>query len=70
MFYAASTPLLPVLLLIRVLHHMVRQRRTPTQIAKAFPLVVCLLIGWVLGELIGYIVGPPRERIMVAGTKL
>jgi hypothetical protein len=70
LFYAASTPLLPVLLLIRVLHHMLRQRRTPTQIAKALPLVVCLLIGWVMGELIGYIVGPPRERIMVADTKL
>jgi hypothetical protein len=70
MLYAAGTPLLPALLLIRVLHHMVRQRRTPIQIAKTFPLVVCLLIGWALGELIGYIVGPPRERSMRAGTKL
>jgi hypothetical protein len=69
LFYTASAPLLPILLLIRALNHMVRQRRTPIQIAKAFPLVVYLLIGWVLGELSGYIVGPPRGRIMVVDTK-
>ncbi|MCG3160958.1 MAG: hypothetical protein JMDDDDMK_02034 [Acidobacteria bacterium] len=61
LFYAAGSPALPVLLLARVLKQMRRQRRAPRQIIQTLPVAGVLLTGWALGELIGYITGPPRE---------
>jgi hypothetical protein len=55
LLYAAGTPVLPVTLLIRVLRHMRRQRRTIRQMATTLPLALYLLTGWTLGEFIGYV---------------
>jgi len=43
------------MLLIRVLRHMRRQRRTIRQMATTLPLALYLLTGWTLGEFIGYV---------------
>lgn len=61
-YYAAGTPLLPFLLFARACGHMRRQRRTPGQIITALPVLACLLTGWALGELIGYVAGPPESE--------
>jgi hypothetical protein len=55
LLYAAGTPVLPVILLIRVLRHMLRQRRAFRQMATTLPLALFLLTGWALGEFIGYV---------------
>ena len=68
-FYAAGTIALPPLLLARMLRHMSRQRRTIPQMAKTVPLAACLLTGWALGELTGYLFGTPRETITLAATE-
>jgi hypothetical protein len=62
LFFAALSPLLPALLLTRVIKHMLRQRRTIGQISKALPLAAVLLIGWALGEFVGYIRGQPQPN--------
>ncbi len=59
LLYALITPLLPALLSVRVLGHMLRQRRNAGQVFKAMPLVFGLVVGWSLGELIGYLTGAP-----------
>jgi hypothetical protein len=69
LFYAAGAIALPALLLARMLRHMSRQRRTTLQIAKTVPLAACLLTGWALGELTGYIFGTPRETVTLAATE-
>ncbi|MGE0126734.1 MAG: glycosyltransferase family 2 protein [Blastocatellales bacterium] len=61
LFYAVGAPALPVVLLSRVWKQMRRQRLAPRQIIQTAPVAGVLLTGWALGELIGYIAGPPRE---------
>jgi hypothetical protein len=68
LLYAAGTSLLPVLLAVRVARHMVRQGRSVPQMVKTFPLAMYLLTGWVLGELLGYLTGPPSEAITSAAA--
>jgi hypothetical protein len=67
---AAGTPLLPALLLLRVARHMLRQHRTLVQMAAALPLVVALVMAWALGELAGYVAGPPSPTpgLVAAGA--
>ncbi len=60
--YAAATPFLPGLLLIRALRHMFRQRRPLKKIAQALPLAGVLLMGWAYGELLGYLIGQIEEE--------
>lgn len=60
--YAAGVPALPILLLVRILRHMLRQGRTVKQIAATLPLAACILTGWALGEFAGYVAGKPREK--------
>ena len=62
LLYAAGTPALPVMLLMRVLRHMRRQRRTIGQMAATLPLALYLLTGWTLGELIGYVAGRHSDK--------
>jgi hypothetical protein len=69
LLYAAGTPALPAILFLRVLRHMIRQRRTINQITRAAPFAACLLIGWALGELAGYLMGKPRARITMAASE-
>jgi hypothetical protein len=65
--YAAGTPVLPLVLLARMLRHMRRQRRSAAQIARTAPLAFVLLTGWALGELLGYVGQPPRDDARGAG---
>lgn len=60
LIYAVSTPALPALLLWRAWRHMRRQRLALRRIIQTLPVVGLLLTGWALGELIGYVAGPPR----------
>lgn len=67
-FLAIFSPLLPVLLLARVLKHMLRQGRTVGQIVGALPIAACLLIGWAWGELVGYLFGEPNPNEFTPAT--
>lgn len=59
LMFAAGTFALPPLLLVRSIRNMRRQDRSFKQMAAAIPIVFLLLVGWSLGELIGYVAGPP-----------
>jgi hypothetical protein len=60
--WAAGTPALPVVLLVRMLRHMRRQGRSAGQIWRTLPLAFVLLTGWAVGELSGYVSRPPVQR--------
>jgi hypothetical protein len=60
LFFAASSPLLPPLLLFRVFRHMRRQKQTPGRMILTLPIAFLLLIGWSFGESIGYFIGEPK----------
>ena len=53
--HMCATPLLPLLLLYRCLHDMMRQRRTLRQIATTLPYVLVFVIVYAVGELTGYL---------------
>lgn len=61
LFYAVGAPALPVVLLLRVWKQMRRQCLASRRIIQTLPVAGVLLTGWTLGELIGYVAGPPRE---------
>lgn len=67
--YAAGTPVLPALLLLRVARHMSRQGRSIGQMAKTLPLALFLLTGWAYGELLGYLASPQPLRGAAATTE-
>ena len=58
--YILSTPLLPVLLVWRIARA-ARRSRYACHFAAARPWVIGLTIAWCLGELTGYLAGPPRS---------
>lgn len=60
--YASGTPILPVLLLMRVVKNMRRQKRTLRQMIPALPIIFLLLFGWSFGEFIGYIAAGQTEK--------
>lgn len=71
LIFAVGTFILPPILLFRVLRHMFRQGRTATQVVSTIPFVLFLLVGWSLGEMLGYLVGSPYSKAhgaRMAGT--
>jgi hypothetical protein len=66
--FAFGAIFLPLILLIRVVKNMRRQKRTIRQMASSIPLAVLLLIGWSLGESIGYLAGEPHSKMIAAGV--
>jgi len=64
--FVIGTPILPLLLLLRVARLMIRQGRSPRQMATALPLSALLVTGTAFGELLGYLAGPPRAVIEAA----
>lgn len=66
--YTLGVLLLPPLLTMRVLRHMLRQRRSLKQIATSLPLVAFLLSGWAVGELLGYLTGLPKTIVASGPT--
>lgn len=55
--YALITPVLPPLLLVRIIKHMIRQHRSISQIIATLPLALILVTAWSIGELLGYLDG-------------
>lgn len=62
LIFAAGTIFLPVLLLGRIIKDMSRQKRTLRQMTKVLPLSWLLLLGWSLGEFIGYLAEEPKTK--------
>jgi hypothetical protein len=60
--FAVGAVALPPILLIRVIKNMIRQKRTVVQMLNSIPIAFVLLVGWSLGESIGYFVGEPRLK--------
>ncbi|MBP6214463.1 MAG: hypothetical protein KA447_15600 [Pyrinomonadaceae bacterium] len=58
--YAAGSPMLPPLLLLRSFRHMWRQRLTVGRMISTLPVVFLLLCGWSCGEFVGYFAKEPK----------
>ena len=58
--YAAGSPLLPPLMLLRGFGHMWRQRLTAGRMISTLPVAFLLLCGWSCGEFVGYLVKEPK----------
>ncbi|MCE7963441.1 MAG: hypothetical protein DYH05_13220 [Acidobacteria bacterium ACB1] len=59
--YAAGSPLLPPVMLIRGFRNMRRQRLTAGRMFSTLPVAFVLLCGWSCGEFVGYFAGEPRS---------
>jgi hypothetical protein len=62
LMFAIGAIFLPPLLLTRIFKNMRRQHRTLRQMTSVLPLAFLLLLGWSLGESIGYLTGEPRTK--------
>lgn len=58
--YAAGSPLLPPLMLLRGFRHMWRQRLTLGRMISTLPVAFLMLCGWSCGEFVGYLVKEPK----------
>jgi len=58
--FAAGTPLLPALLLLRIARRVVRSGHFGTQFLTAMPMIALLAGAWSCGELRGYLAGRLR----------
>lgn len=63
--WAAATPLLPALLLVRITANVVRRRRHLLWFARSLPLIVVFSVMWAIGELVGYLTGPGDSLLKV-----
>lgn len=63
--WAAATPLLPGLLVVRITVNVLRRRRHLGWFARALPLVVLFSTVWSIGELVGYLRGPGDSILKV-----
>jgi hypothetical protein len=59
--FAAGSLLLPLLLFVRSFQHMRRQKQPARAMFSTLPIVFLLLIGWSVGELLGYLTGEPKR---------
>jgi hypothetical protein len=64
-FWAVFTPVLPALMLARMVLMVWKKRRTRGAFLKALPLVAALVTSWSWGELVGYVTG----RANAAGSQ-
>jgi hypothetical protein len=64
MIYAALSPVLPGVLLLRMTVNVMKKGRCVGAFLKAFPLTVLLTVSWSLGELVGYLTGNSSERVI------
>jgi hypothetical protein len=53
----AISPLLPVLLFVRLARMQVEKRVSLSRFVSAAPVVALLLVGWCTGEFLGYLTG-------------
>jgi len=63
--YACATPLLPPLLMGRLIGAVARKRRHGTRFVRAAPVLATFLMSWAFGEAVGALLGPGRslERV-------
>lgn len=66
LLFAAGTAVLPLLLTLRVIRNMCRQRRSVGQLLQVVPLAFILLLSWAWGEFLGYLL-PPAKRSVITG---
>ncbi|NNG15084.1 MAG: hypothetical protein HKM89_01300 [Gemmatimonadales bacterium] len=59
MMFALLVPFLPAILLLRVVRGQVAKRRALAPLARAWPIMLLLLIAWSLGESVGYLTAKP-----------
>ncbi len=58
LIYAALTPVLPGVLLLRMAVNVLKKRRCFSDFLKALPLTVMLTLSWSCGELVAYLTAP------------
>jgi glycosyltransferase involved in cell wall biosynthesis len=63
--YAFATPLLPPLLMARIMGAVARKRRHGARFVQAAPVLATFLVSWAWGEAVGALLGPGRslERV-------
>lgn len=59
--FSIGTLFLPLVMSSRVLRHMRRQGQTIVTIISTLPIAFVLLIGWSIGEFLGYLIGMPKH---------
>ena len=65
-FYSAASVLLPIILLKRIVSRVWQKGNYRSQLVKSSPVLLLLLIGWGLGEMVGYLAGPGSSSAKVA----
>jgi hypothetical protein len=59
MMFALLVPFLPTILLLRIARGQLAKHRALGPLARAWPIALLLLIGWSLGESVGYLTAKP-----------
>lgn len=60
---AAAFPAVPLLMLSRIASRVWIRRRHRGRFLSASPILLSFLVAWSAGELVGYLLGAPRERL-------
>jgi hypothetical protein len=63
--YACATPLLPPVLMARMIGAVAKKRRHGARFVQASPVLATFLVSWAFGEAVGALLGPGRslERV-------
>ena len=56
--YVALSPVIPLVLLVRIVRQVLTKRRHRKALVVAVPVLLLFLLAWTVGELIGYLRGP------------
>ncbi len=60
--YSSVTPLLPLLLTVRIVAAILRTKRNVVRLTIALPWLVTLVVAWSLGEFVGYLAGEGNSQ--------
>jgi hypothetical protein len=60
---ALSSPLIPAVLLFRIVRQVRRKRPHGKELARSLPFLLAFLAAWTLGELIGNLRGSPSRDL-------
>lgn len=63
--FALGAPLLPPLLLVRIVRQGLRKQRHQRELLAALPYITCFTLSWSWGELIGYVFGPGNSQAQI-----
>jgi glycosyltransferase involved in cell wall biosynthesis len=63
LFYVLTSPLIPLLLLLRVSRHVIKNTSHAVKLFLSLPWILFYSVGWSSGELLGYLIQtPPAKR--------